>query len=535
MNSQNVELNREISQFSVASFICASTVPMRGSHWTSRTNSEIPMKRALCVSAILAAAMVAPVSFADDHEIPLSAVIQRAPGVGYGAINAALNSYCSDIHYAGTAFGDNIRLMRYELRGNHTQQQVHDAIQGLVTQGMLVFGEADFTAHKVDGQTGSAWVTDLGATTFTYHNQYAFGTHGFDAAHDRSRGAGVVVAVIDSGVDSTHEAVHGPVTAWQWDFVNDNAYPIDGGDGIDNDSDGVIDDGVGHGTYVTSLIRLAAPEARLMHLRVLDDEGSCDSFRLSAAIHSAIDHGADVINVSVSTEFNSSMLADAIVRARAAGIIVVAAMGNDGLPIPSVLEYPAVLPQTIAVCAIDHLGLKGSFSNFGSCTDFSAAGVSFVSPTGQFDLTTSVLGAVPGEGYAHWSGTSLAAAFVSSAAALVRAQYPQWPDASVPASEIPNTVMALLGQTATSIDSANPGFAGLLGTGRINADGAVLLGPPVARLADLDRDGRIDGGDLAMVLSSWGVCGASVDCEADFDGNGYVDGADLAVIMANWG
>lgn len=490
----------------------------------------------LALSLACALGLTAQTSTArdNDHEISATAVLKRMPNVGYGAISNALEPFCDDIHYTGTAFGDSVRLLTYELSSQSTEQQVHSALQGLVTQGLLQFGESNFTAHEVDGQTGSVWVTDIGATTLAYNNQYSFGLLGFNAAHARSRGAGVVVAVIDSGVDSTHEAVDGPLTAWQWDFFGDDAFPVDEGDGIDNDNDGVIDDGVGHGTFVTSLIRLAAPEARLMHLRVLDDEGLSDSFRLSAAIHSAIDHGAHVINVSVSTNFDSSMLEDALARARAAGIIVVAAMGNDGLPLPSVMEYPAASLLSFAVCATNHLDIKASFSNFGLCADFSTCGASFVSASGTPDVSTSILGAVPGEGYAHWSGTSLSAGFLSGAVALVRAQYPEWPNAAVPAAAVPETIMNLLALTSDPIDSLNPNYAGLLGIGRVNAGSAVLLGPPARELADLDGSGRIDGGDLAMMLGAWGTCGSS-NCLADFDGNGVVDGSDLAMIMANWG
>ncbi len=523
---------------SFANTLGASTLSVKTDVQKSRHRKENPMNRSHIAVLSLACAVglaTSPSTARDsDHEIEATAIVKRMPSVGYGVINNALAPYCSDIHYTGTAFGDCVRLLTYELAPAATQQDVHAAIQGLVAQGLLAFGESNFTAHEVDGQTGSVWVTDIGATTLAYNNQYSFGLLGFNAAHARSRGAGVVVAVIDSGVDSTHEAVDGPLTAWQWDFVGDDAFPVDAGDGIDNDNDGVIDDGVGHGTFVTSLIRLAAPDARLMHLRVLDDEGSSDSFRLSAAIHSAIDHGAHIINVSVSTNFDSSMLEDALARARAAGIIVVAAMGNDGLPMPSAMEYPAASPMSFATCATNHLDVKAGFSNYGSCADFSTCGASFVTASGTIDVSTSILGAVPGEGYAHWSGTSLSAGFLSGAVALVRAQYPAWPNAAVPAAAVPETIMNLLALTSDPIDSLNPNYAGLLGIGRVNAGSAVLLGPPARELADLDGSGRIDGGDLAMMLGAWGTCGSS-NCLADFDGNGVVDGSDLAMIMANWG
>lgn len=530
----------ETAPISFAITYTSSTFPQSALRRPLSRHKEIHMSRSSLVALALITSVGTlgnPLLAGDDNdqEIPLTAVIQRAPGVGYGSINSALEDYCDHISYPGSTFGDNIRVMRYELSGQATERQVHGVIQGLVAQGLLLRGEANFTAHEVDGQTGSVWVTDLGATTLAYNNQYAFGRLGFAQAHSRSQGAGVIMAIIDSGVDPTHEAVRGPITAWQWDFVDNDAFPLDAGDGIDNDNDGVIDDGVGHGTYVTSLVRLAAPDTRLMHLRVLDDEGSSNSFLLASAIHSAVDHGADIINVSVSTNFNSSMIEYAVARAKAAGVILIAAMGNDGAPTPSTTEYPAASPESYAVCATDYLDIKGSFSNWGACADFSVCGVSSLSATGDLDLTRSILGAVPGEGYAHWSGTSLSAALLSGAVALVRAQYPQWPNAAVPMGAVADTVMGLLAGSADNIDAFNPNYVGLIGVGRVNAGSAVLLGPTAPALADLDGNGRIDGGDLAMVLSSWGMCSADSNCLADFDGNGYVDGGDLAVIMANWG
>ena len=498
-------------------------------------NSHNSILKALLIGATLFG--VQSLSLAgggNDEEIPYTAVIKKTPGVGYGVVNNALKPLCDNIHYTGAAWDDTVRVLTYELENGATAAQVHATLQSLVAQGLIEFGESNFGAHTVGGQTGSIWVTDLGVTAWVFSHQYASQLLGFPAAHLRSRGEGVVVAVVDSGIDSTHVAVQGPLAIWQWDFVENDADPTDVGDTIDNDNDGFVDDGVGHGTFVTSLIRLAAPAARLMHLRVLDDEGNSNTFLLSQAIHSAIDHGAHIINVSASTDFNSSVLADAVARAKAAGIIVVAAAGNDGLPTPSSMEYPAGFSDAVSVCATDHLDIKGAFSNYGRLTDFASPGVSFVSSVGALDPTTSILGAIPGAGYAHWSGTSLSAAFLAGSAALVRAQYPAWPNESVPASAIVGTVVGLLAQSATPIDANNPQYAGLLGVGRVNAAGAVLLGPPVPSIADINGDFVVNGLDLAMVLSAWGTCGTT-NCAEDFDGNGAVDGADLSLLMANWG
>lgn len=471
----------------------------------------------------------------DDHDevLPLTAVVKRSPSFGFGPVYSALDPYCDDIDNGGE-FGDaQTRLLKYELRHNATEQQVHNAIQGLVTAGVLIYGEANFGAHVVGGQTGSLWVTDVGITNYQFQDQYAGHLLGFSSAHSRSQGQGTIIAVIDSGVDPTHEAVGGPLAPWQWDFVDNDSSPLDAGDGIDNDLDGLMDEGVGHGTYITSLVRLAAPQAQLMHLRILDDEGNANSFLLASAIQAAVEHGAHVVNVSASSDFNSSVLAQAIANAKAAGVIVIAAMGNDGMVVPTIEEYPASYSNCYAVCSTDDLDHKGSFSNWGSCADFCAPGVSRYGSDGAYHIGTSVLGAIPGEGYGHWNGTSLSAAFLSGAAALVRAQYPEWPNAQVPTNQIAQTVMDILAQTAVSVDAINPGYQGMLGAGRIDAAAAVLLGPPAPRAADINSDHWVNALDLAVLLANWGSC-TGQPCAGDFDGNGAVDGIDLSVLLSNW-
>ncbi len=503
----------------------------------ARPNSK--SKLAVTLAVLAAFASPAVPAFADnDHEqhdalILKTAVVQRSDSAGFGAVYAALAPYCDDIVNGGQFTDGKTRLLRYELRVGATEQQVHDAIQLLVAEGVLQWGEANFGAHAVEGQTGSIWVTDISASNYAYHNQYAAQLLGLQQAHVTSRGNGAIVAIVDSGIDVTHEAVAGPLASWQWDFVDGDANPLDEGDGIDNDADGLIDEGVGHGTYVSSLIRLCAPEAKLMHIRVLNTDGRSDSFTFAAGIDSATDHGAQIINVSVSTEFNSSVVRAAVARAKAAGVIVIAAIGNDGVQIPLVTEFPASYSECYAVCATNSNDILSPNSNFGLCAAFSAPGVSAQAADGSYSLATSILGAVPGSGYAHWNGTSLSTALMTGSVALVRAQYPQWPDASVPAAAVPDAIMALFAQTVVPIDAINPNYVGLIGDGRVNAAGAVALGPPAPQVGDIDGDGAVTGGDLAMLLSNWGAC--TMSCTEDLNGDGSVDGADLSMLMSNWG
>ncbi len=469
----------------------------------------------------------------DDCSMPGTAVVKRTAGVPWWQVKAELMTHCNDMESQANFYGDQTRLYRYTLRTGSTDADVQSLLTAMVAAGTIRYGESDFTAHSANGQTGSLWVTDIGIGMGQFQNQYARQLLDLDQAHVASKGQGVVIAVIDSGVDLTHEAVQGPLAVWQWDFVDNDALPIDEGDGVDNDGDGIVDDGVGHGTYVTSLIRLVAPQAKFMHLRVLDDEGQSNAFMVALAIDSAVEHGADVVNVCAATEFNSAALGEAVVRARALGVTVVAPMGNDATLASIVTQYPAGFAECYAVCATDHVDVKADFSNWGAVADLSAPGSSLLGQNGPVGPSTSILGAVPGAGYAHWNGTSLSTAFSSGVVALVRAQFPHLPDETVAIDALAAFTMAKVSGGSESIDLLNPAYAGLLGSGRINAATAVAQGPIAPRVGDINADGLVDSNDLGWLLASWGQC-VSDPCEADLDGDTLVNGNDLGTLFSAW-
>jgi subtilisin family serine protease len=216
------------------------------------------------------------------------------------------------------------------------------------------------------------------------------------------RGAGVKVAILDTGIDYTHPDLAANY-AGGWDFVNNDADPFD-----DNK----------HGTHVAGTIAArdddagvvgVAPEATLYALKVLDQNGSGDFSSVIAALQWAVDHGVQITNNSYgSTQDPGSIVQAAFDNAAAAGILHVAAAGNSGTcqgTGESVL-FPARYGSVVAVAATDPNDVSPCFSSTGPAVELSAPGVSINST-------------VPGGGYELLSGTSMASPHVAGAAALV--------------------------------------------------------------------------------------------------------------------
>jgi subtilisin family serine protease len=242
---------------------------------------------------------------------------------------------------------------------------------------------------------------------------------GLEEAHRHTRGsAEVTVAVLDTGVDPAHREYARRLLPG-FDFVD----IIDGassflGDRLDADAD-PSDPGVGHGSHVTGILvargeRMptgVAPDCRVLPVRVLgalrqDDKvigaGLVDN--INAGIKWAVDHGADVINMSLGIRHQGGGLphTDVVRYAEQRGVLVVAAAGNDG---GDTLYYPGALPGVVAVGAVDQNAEVAAYSTWGAQVDLVAPGT---------DIWSSWLAG----GYAFATGTSQATPFVAGAAAL---------------------------------------------------------------------------------------------------------------------
>ncbi|MET7708782.1 type VII secretion-associated serine protease mycosin [Micromonospora sp. NPDC005413] len=228
-----------------------------------------------------------------------------------------------------------------------------------------------------------------------------------------SRGAGVTVAVIDSGVSATHPLLKGQVLAGR-DFNNLPA------------SQGQCDM-AGHGTMIAGIIAGRegtgvpfsgiAPAARILPIRVLPDLKETNDLQLPAQIAAAIDwavaQGADVINLSLTTIPGPELTA-AVERALAKRVVLVAAAGNRKDGQQDRPGYPAAYPGVIAVGGVDEQGGHVGTSISGDYVDIAAPGLNIIGPAPRG----------PGYRAEPTGGTSFAAAYVTGVAALVRAAYP---------------------------------------------------------------------------------------------------------------
>jgi subtilisin family serine protease len=295
-------------------------------------------------------------------------------------------------------------------------------------------------ATAADPRRGEQWNLDL---------------IGSDAAHAVSTGAGAVVAVVDSGVQADHPDLAGHV-GQGYDFVQHDTTPQDG-NGHGTHVSGIIGAASGNGIGVESV----APGATIMPVRVLDDDGGGNTDDVAAGVDYARTHGADVINLSLGSEVplvgasGGDAFDAAVHRAIAAGIVVVAAAGNNGVPI---CEQPAAGDGLLCVGAVDKRKQRSYFSSFGSGLGLVAPGGSGGSSTGM--PGEDVLSTFKGSAYEELAGTSQAAPHVSGVAALLVARGVRGQAA----------VKRIL---ATATDLGPPGNDAQYGAGLVDARAAV--------------------------------------------------------------
>ena len=376
---------------------------------------------------------------------------------------------------------------------------------------------------------------------------------GAPAAWERSQGEGTVVAVVDTGIDLEHP----DLVANLWH--NPGEVPANG---IDDDGNGFVDDvdgwdfsrcaltafGTcepedpgpqivdrdGHGTHVAGIIGAAgnngigvigvAPRAQVMAVKGLTDLGEGNARDLAEAILYAAENGAGVINASWGGGPSDTLRLVIEYVTQVFDVVVVAAAGNENLPIEAGASSPADLPAVLGVGATTHTGERASFSNFGGPLDLVAPGGGDAEPAaadrpGRSILSTwandSRVGQIchsePGcvdpeqtqcgdlevcergpwviaDEYVRNGGTSMAVGYVSGTAALIRSRHPDFTHQQVR--------QALL-QTADDLGSL--GWDRYYGYGQVNADRATAVEAiPVAEIRQPDNGGKVRERDLPV-------------------------------------
>jgi hypothetical protein len=333
---------------------------------------------------------------------------------------------------------------------------------------------------------------------YYYNQQWYLARIKAPAAWEKiNRSPDIIIAVVDAGVQTNHPDLKDNI------WINEREVV---GNKIDDDRNGFIDDingwdfvqnipdpspkfddnwtesGISHGTMVAGIIAATGNNrqgitgltwrAKLMSLRALNDRGEGRIGAVVRAIDYAVHNGADIINLSFVGFSYSQALQDAIQRAYDAGVIVVAAAGNEqsdgeGYNTDKNPIYPACYDgkngenMVIGVAATDALDQKADFSSYGfKCVDIAAPGVSFFS--------TITYGGNPKERDKYydgfWSGTSMAAPVISGSLALIAEINPQLS---------PTEIVTVLLQSTDNISRLNPTYLSQLGSGRINLDRAL--------------------------------------------------------------
>lgn len=396
-----------------------------------------------------------------------------------------------------------------------TPADARDAARRLAQAPGIEYAETEHLIQIDAAPNDSAWSSQWGTQRIRTEQAWA-----------KTRGAGVVVGVIDTGIDPTHpdlrprmwinqrEDVNGSGRYEPWPSTETRGGMTGDFDGIDNDGNGVADDvtgydftdqqgfgnaaggdygtpdpdvedEMGHGTSVSGIIAAeagngigiagVAPESRLMTLRAFDARGVGAEGDVARALTYAVDNGASVVNMSFGDVQYSLVLRDIVRYAHGRGVVLVASAGNAQ---SSALHYPSAYGETVSVGATASNDVLAGFSNYGSTVDLVAPGQ---------DIVTTERGGR----YASFNGTSASAPFVSGVAALIRALHPAF---------TPDDVRGVL--VASARDLGTPGWDERYGAGLLDAERATGMdNPTIVRLTE-PRTGFGTSSDTIVVIGT---------------------------------
>lgn len=356
------------------------------------------------------------------------------------------------------------------------------------------------------------------------------------AAWSTTSGAGVVVAVLDTGQTNHPDLIANMPEGWGVDMISNSETARDG-NGRDmnptDEGDWCSYPSSWHGTHVAGTIGAAqnnigisgvAPNVSILHVRVLGRCGGAfndviDGIRWAAGLTTTWDgqqwsnygltvnaHPADIINMSLGGGGGCwSTLQDAITQARAAGTVVVTAAGNSTTDAASFT--PANCNDTVTVAATGRVGGLASYSNFGSRIDIAAPGGDMPRDSGILSTVATGATTATGYGYANYNGTSMAAPHVAGVAALVASLHPTWGpteiEAAIYAGVRPFPADSLRPCVTTS--ETPTGTQRRCGVGLLDAVGALNMAQPTLTITAPDR---LAAGETATVSAASDLPGA---------------------------
>ncbi len=359
-------------------------------------------------------------------------------------------------------------------------------------------------------------------------------------AWDTAQGQGIVVAVVDTGLDHNHPDI------WKNVWVNPDLISDMNGDGsidlddVDTNGNKMVDPGEivdgmfgwdfvnedndpldrhGHGTHVSGTIAAVgnngigllgvAPRAKVMSLKGFNDSGTGNSSDLADAIVYAVSNGAQVINNSWGcTEPcpSNPLVEDAVLFAHGLGVVVLFSAGNTS---SDILDFsPQNMPESIVAAATTETDIPTYFTNFGVDMDVSAPGGGTATPPPTFEPTRNILslksavtgGGIDGYGqlvvegeYLRQAGTSMAAPHVSSLAALILGASPGF-----------SVEQVRQAMRRGSDDIGSPGFDAYTGYGRINATKALSETNPLEVLITKPGPSPLSG---VQQIGVYGIAG----------------------------
>lgn len=358
-----------------------------------------------------------------------------------------------DVNQVMVQYSENQELETVEVPEN---KSVNEVIEQLEKQPNIEYVEPDYTLNRM--------VTTMIPTDIDYNRQWHHEVIGSEMAWELTTGSEeIVVAIIDDGIDAKHEDLQSQILS-TYDRLTKSHTWIPKGE---------------HGTHVAGIIASTlnnglggvgvAPNVRLLPINIFNGDEAYIS-DLIGAINYAIEQDVQIISISLAGGSRSELLNQAIQRAYRAGILIIAASGNDGR---SYVNYPASYQNVISVGATDEKDRIASYSNYNAFVDISAPG-------------SRIYSTLPNNRYGFMTGTSMATPVVSGVAALIWSSNPLFTN-----KEVEKILLN------SAVDLGTTGWDQKYGFGRVSAVKALSSTPVFVVTLDVqevsDRDTQIKG------------------------------------------